>query len=708
MKTYSNIALFKYLCLDLGVTYVHNELNLEELGRLKDTFLELAEKGFPNDNTEKWLEEYKRSFQMDRCITASGLRNYPNAFQVVYQSLCWALKIRRPITEQQEEAYIEKFLNTESATKAWKVDRGNPVSRLARWLCRRTFANLNLDARAIQKHGRHGPGATFEGAAGSDKNTFCRSSEQLERYAPYDLFFLNEDVWCDSVKRGCRIVRSADSIRKCRVSMQNAKTHRELIKAHDDMLRELRREPVAYSVQYEDSDSRSRFNESRLTLVPKTYKGPRGVFISSKEAMFWQLAQGEAIIEYSRNTWIANCYNPRDQLPSGQLAYEGSYSRWCSTLDLTDASDRIPLSLVAFLFHRKDYLALASTRPCYVWLPNGERHKLGMFSPMGDGKTFPILTIICAIVTLSAILISQGEVAARPPSIERVESVSRSIRIFGDDIIVPSQYFSDVVAALEAHNLRVNVRKSFTYGHFREACGTDAFNGVDVTPLRQKGDLDNLPRIDIRDTEHVTILLGLIALHNHCMIRGYVKTAYYICDYISHACRQKVGITTDIRSNPFCLFVGWPARPTASRRCQRECWHRTADDVCYAKAAPDGDVLQCVWCGSNGLIARLDSLRIPWRYDALHQRIVQRVLAPSPIKYEDSLDPWWDANYRIMHMGDDSLQKTVTDDPSLAKRVIQGSPMASKLLERHARAALPYERSSSPGGGLRLQWVSVC
>jgi hypothetical protein len=58
------------------------------------------------------------------------------------------------------------------------------------------------------------------------------------------------------------------------------------------------------------------------------------------------------------------------------------------------------------------------------------------------------------------------------------------IRVFGDDIIIPARAVGDLFYILSDLGLMVNKGKSFHKGLFREACGMDAFNGVDVTPAK--------------------------------------------------------------------------------------------------------------------------------------------------------------------------------------------------------------------------------
>jgi hypothetical protein len=58
------------------------------------------------------------------------------------------------------------------------------------------------------------------------------------------------------------------------------------------------------------------------------------------------------------------------------------------------------------------------------------------------------------------------------------------IRVFGDDIIIATRAVGDLYYLLSELGLMVNKGKSFYQGPFREACGMDAMNGVDVTPAK--------------------------------------------------------------------------------------------------------------------------------------------------------------------------------------------------------------------------------
>jgi hypothetical protein len=74
-----------------------------------------------------------------------------------------------------------------------------------------------------------------------------------------------------------------------------------------------------------------------------------------------------------------------------------------------------------------------------------------------------------------------------------VKALLGEVAVFGDDIIVPSDSRELLFDALEILDFKVNIHKSFCTGKFRESCGVDAFDGVDVTPVYWKAPNDGKP-----------------------------------------------------------------------------------------------------------------------------------------------------------------------------------------------------------------------
>ena len=98
---------------------------------------------------------------------------------------------------------------------------------------------------------------------------------------------------------------------------------------------------------------------------------------------------------------------------------------------------------------------------------------------MGNGTTFPVQSIVYAILSIAAILYEKGAGYGNA----QIDDAVQEIQVFGDDIILPSFAVPTLALLLEHLQLKVNWRKTHAKGHFRESCGMDAFRGADVTPL---------------------------------------------------------------------------------------------------------------------------------------------------------------------------------------------------------------------------------
>jgi len=74
----------------------------------------------------------------------------------------------------------------------------------------------------------------------------------------------------------------------------------------------------------------------------------------------------------------------------------------------------------------------------------------------------------------------------RPVTVREIEKLEEEVAVFGDDIVIPTDCRELFVEALEVLHFKVNERKSFWTGKFRESCGVDSYDGVDVTPVYWK------------------------------------------------------------------------------------------------------------------------------------------------------------------------------------------------------------------------------
>jgi hypothetical protein len=107
----------------------------------------------------------------------------------------------------------------------------------------------------------------------------------------------------------------------------------------------------------------------------------------------------------------------------------------------------------------------------------GIQQELHMISTMGNGFTFPLMTLLIVALIYGYRCTRGG------PSLWIDWS---NTCVFGDDIIVPTHEYDGIVDTLTKAGLVVNLDKSFCTGAFRESCGGDFLNGVDVTPFYVK------------------------------------------------------------------------------------------------------------------------------------------------------------------------------------------------------------------------------
>jgi len=155
------------------------------------------------------------------------------------------------------------------------------------------------------------------------------------------------------------------------------------------------------------------------------------------------------------------------------LAYKGSITGRLATLDLKSASDFITFALIERLWPSEWVEYFKRTRsPCTQI--EGDTVTLNMVATMGNGFTFPMMTMTLLALVYAAI-----------PG-RRLWVDYDTTAVFGDDIIVPSTEYDNVCNILHRAGLVVNRDKSFAQGPFRESCGGDYWRGYDVTPFYVK------------------------------------------------------------------------------------------------------------------------------------------------------------------------------------------------------------------------------
>lgn len=217
---------------------------------------------------------------------------------------------------------------------------------------------------------------------------------------------------------------------------------------------------------------------NRFTTVPKDCTKDRGIAVEPSVNLFYQLAVGRAIRTALKRH--GNIDLTHGQAIHRRVAREASTHGCYATLDLSNASDTVCTNLVKLLLPQKWWEIVSSLRSPmtlfrekWVWLEK--------FSSMGNGFTFELETA-CFL----AIILAVRNLRAVKEPLEALLAPGRDVWVYGDDIIVPTDYAQDVISALTYCGFTINKEKSFWEGPFRESCGGDYFKGVDVRPFFMK------------------------------------------------------------------------------------------------------------------------------------------------------------------------------------------------------------------------------
>lgn len=325
---------------------------------------------------------------------------------------------------------------------------------------------------------KHGPGAVSDARSGTSKYSFPHWPRKLERVFPYaDFAFANYGAWAR------RVSDKGDSA----------------VSQHEP--------------------------PSNLILVPKTQKSPRLIASEPISHQWCQQVIKDYFVGRTRDSWIGLFVSFRDQEPNQIMARRGSLGHGLSTIDLSEASDRVSTWLVERIFRRNSTLldALHATRTRTV--KNGTEHgtrgvsKLQKFSCMGSACTFPVQTIVFLIIALGVYLHQEG----LKPTIRNIKSAQGRVRTFGDDIIVPDAHADMMIRMLTLMGLRVNHSKTFLTGMFRESCGLDVFRGTNVSPVY------SMTYVSAPKPESIS---SVVETHNNFLVRGWYNASDYLASTV--------------------------------------------------------------------------------------------------------------------------------------------------------------------------------
>jgi hypothetical protein len=386
----------------------------------------------------------------------------PYSVQELIQILMMFYKIDVPYSDEQCSRVIEKFVTTDAELDRLDLSKAPSEILLE---AQRFLARLfkRFDPREIVP--RHGPGAVASGEKLNEKWTFKVHYHRIhEKYPYYDYFVANRtEELLDRVK----------------------------------WYRNLKREISGCT---------------KVVLVPKDSRGPRLISSEPLEYMYLQQGLGREITRLCESHPLTRGFvNFTDQSINGRYAFESSMDRRYATLDLEEASDRVSVKLVEALFPPWITPYLLALRSTHTQLPNKEVMALNKFAPMGSALCFPVMSL-----TLYAI--SKACVKFHGNGCD-------DVLVYGDDLVVPSTIAETLMGLLPAFGLRANSKKSFFRGYFRESCGSDAFRGVAVNPLRVRKPWSGSPK-------DAAAFASYWALSQAMLDRGFWRSSKFLQDQV--------------------------------------------------------------------------------------------------------------------------------------------------------------------------------
>lgn len=394
------------------------------------------------------------------------------AIRCVRQITLFASKVNLDCTDTRVRAAYLQYIQTELDVCAWEWtigrDRLMAFSRMANFLFARLFSGMDYDIHYGRLVPSHGPGSTADGLKGNLKFTQHQWPSRLDQYFPASDFLIGS----------YRHWEDLDGI--------------EVVSPRDEM-------PV------------------KVITVPKTQKTPRIIAMEPTCMMYAQQALRRSYMDHwAKDPVLSSMIGFDDQSANQRMARSGSITGDLATLDLSEASDRVSNLLVTYMMRHFPHVegAVQACRSTRADVPGFGIVSLSKFASMGSSLTFPIE----ASVFLTLVMMGVEDALGRSLNRKDLFDLRGSVRIYGDDIVVPTEYVPFVVDRLVEFNLVVNDRKSFWNGKFRESCGAEYYAGDDVTVFRYRYLYpDNEP--SPADVER------LVALRNNAYRRGFWSTA---------------------------------------------------------------------------------------------------------------------------------------------------------------------------------------
>lgn len=284
-------------------------------------------------------------------------------------------------------------------------------------------------------------------------------------------------------------------------------------------------------------------NSHRIGTVPKNSRTDRTICTEPGLNMFLQKGAGAMIrtrlrkAGFDLNSVKSSHAGARKGSAVHDGALTGTVMDELATVDFSAASDSISSEVVRALLPVKWWLVLDALRCHSYTLPNGEVVPNAKFASMGNGFTFELESLIFVLAAC---------VVCRSKGLPVDE-----IAVHGDDIIIPSRAFDAYQEFCSFLGFTVNVKKSYSQGCFREACGGYFFAGIDVKPFFLKG--------RIRKTHDLYTFLNALSRFACGGVEGRPRSARFknVWKYGLRQLPSKLRLYGDVKLGDTCIHASF-------------------------------------------------------------------------------------------------------------------------------------------------------
>lgn len=214
---------------------------------------------------------------------------------------------------------------------------------------------------------------------------------------------------------------------------------------------------------------------SRVSTVPKDFRGPRVICVEPKELQFAQQGLMELLYNHLARHPISRVAIDFTDVQRSRAA---CFNDKLATIDLKDASDHLSLAFARWVLPR--WLFQLATRYRSRKVRIGEKTwSYTSLATMGSSTCFPLQTVIFFAIALGCIWSWNR---SHIPS----ERITPFVRVYGDDIIIPRAIAGHVMKALTDAGLKVNTTKTCIHTLVKESCGEYVVGGVSQVIVRPK------------------------------------------------------------------------------------------------------------------------------------------------------------------------------------------------------------------------------